>query len=59
MRAYIKGCRTPAAIFGPVGFGLRQGLLGAPARIVQGLAPFLFGIVVDAYGTGALLLTVP
>jgi predicted MFS family arabinose efflux permease len=47
----------PLVIFGPVGFGLRQGLLGAPTRIVQALAPFLFGIVVDAYGAWALLLT--
>jgi predicted MFS family arabinose efflux permease len=47
----------PLAIFGPAGYGLRQGLLGAPTRIVSALAPFIFGIVIDAYGAGALLLT--
>ena len=47
----------PLAIFGPLGYGLRQGLLGAPTRIVTALAPFLFGLAVEAYGARALLLT--
>jgi len=40
----------PLAIFGPVGYGLRSGLIGAPARATQAIAPFLFSIVLDAGG---------
>lgn len=45
---------VPLALFGPIGYGLRQGLLGAPARLTQATAPFLFGLLIDAYGAGAL-----
>jgi hypothetical protein len=31
------------AIFGPSGYGLRQGMLGAPSRFAQACAPFLVG----------------
>jgi MFS family permease len=47
----------PLAIFGPAGYGLRQGLIGAPARFVQAGAPFLFGLVMDLYGANALWLS--
>ena len=30
---------VPLAIFGPVGYGLRNGILGAPARATQAAAP--------------------
>jgi predicted MFS family arabinose efflux permease len=40
----------PLAIFGPVGYGHRNGLLGAPARGAQAFAPFLFGLVLDQAG---------
>ena len=40
----------PLAIFGPVGYGARTGVLGAPARATQALAPFLFGLVLDNAG---------
>ena len=33
----------PLALFGPAGYGLRTGILSAPARILQGGAPLLFG----------------
>ena len=33
----------PLALFGPAGYGLRTGILAAPARILQGGAPLLFG----------------
>jgi len=30
---------VPLAIFGPVGYGLRSGILGAPARATQAASP--------------------
>ena len=48
----------PLALFGPAGYGLRTGILAAPARILQGFAPLLFGMVLDRAGPfWALLLT--
>ena len=48
----------PLALFGPAGYGLRTGFLSAPARILQGGAPLLFGLVLDNGGPlMALLLT--
>ena len=40
----------PLALFGPAGYGLRTGVLAAPARILQGGAPLLFGLVLDRGG---------
>jgi MFS family permease len=40
----------PLALFGPAGYGLRTGILSAPARILQGGAPLLFGIILDRSG---------
>ncbi|HBN48942.1 MAG TPA: MFS transporter, partial [Thalassospira sp.] len=48
----------PLALFGPVGYGLRQGFLMAPSRFAQAAAPFLFGLLIDGYGVRAVLLTV-
>ncbi len=46
------------ALFGAAGYGLRTGLLAAPARILQGGAPLLFGLVLDRSGpVSALLLS--
>lgn len=48
----------PLALFGAAGYGLRTGILAAPARILQGGAPLLFGLVLDRSGPyAALLLT--
>ncbi len=47
----------PLVIFGPQGYGHRQGLLMVPARVAQALAPWLFGLALDAWGAGALLLS--
>lgn len=47
----------PLAVFGPNGYGVRQGLLGAPARFAQAIAPLAFGIALDSMGADALLLT--
>jgi MFS family permease len=46
----------PLALFGPTGYGLRTGILSAPARFLQGGAPLLFGIVLDQGGPLAALL---
>jgi MFS family permease len=46
----------PLALFGATGYGLRTGILSAPARILQGGAPLLFGIVLDRSGPLAALL---
>ena len=40
----------PLAIFGPVGYGLRTGILAAPARVALSAAPFLFGVLLDWIG---------
>lgn len=47
----------PLAIFGPSGYGLRQGILSAPARLGQAAAPFLFALLMERYGVFALLLS--
>ena len=46
----------PLVLFGPAGYGLRTGLLAAPARILQGAAPLLFGLILDRAGPGYALL---
>ena len=46
----------PLAQFGPAGYGLRTGLLATPARLLQGAAPLLFGLVLDRGGPLAALL---
>jgi MFS family permease len=45
----------PLAVFGPAGFGARQGLLGAPARLLQAAAPFAFGLLLQTGGVAAAL----
>jgi hypothetical protein len=47
----------PLALFGPGGYGLRSGLLSAPARILQAASPFLFGLLLDEVGIGAVGLS--
>jgi MFS family permease len=44
----------PLALFGPHGYGLRSGLLSAPARVLQSAAPFLFGLLLDRFGVDAV-----
>ncbi|MFT5174177.1 MAG: putative MFS family arabinose efflux permease [Gammaproteobacteria bacterium] len=48
---------VPLAVFGPQNYGLRLGLLGAPARIAQAVAPLLFAWLIDRMGAGILLVT--
>lgn len=47
----------PLAFFGPQGYGARQGWLMLPARIAQAVAPFAFGLALDAWGAGVLWLS--
>lgn len=44
----------PLALFGPAGYGHRQGLLMLPARLAQALAPWLFGMLLAALGSRVL-----
>ena len=44
----------PLVIFGPKGYGARQGLLMVPARVAQAFAPLVFGLAIDRLGGGAL-----
>ncbi len=48
---------VPLAVFGPHGFGERTGLLGAPARAAQALAPLLFGLLLDAMGPAVIVVS--
>jgi MFS family permease len=56
MITIVKGT-LPLALFGPEGYGRRSGLLSAPARTLQSTAPFLFGLLLDRVGIGALGLS--
>ena len=47
----------PLAIFGPIGYGLRTGLLAAPARVTQAMGPFLFGLLLDRMGVGSIAVS--
>lgn len=47
----------PLALFGASGYGVRQGLLMVPARLLQSSAPFLFDLLLARYGTASLLVT--
>jgi hypothetical protein len=40
----------PLAIFGPVGYGHRQGLLSMMGRGMQAIAPYAFGVVLEMQG---------
>lgn len=47
----------PLVLFGPSGYGHRQGLLMLPARIAQALSPWLFGIALDRWHANALWIS--
>jgi predicted MFS family arabinose efflux permease len=53
----IANGTLPLVIFGPEGYGKRQGMLMVPARIAQALAPWVFGVCLDRWGVGALWLS--
>ena len=47
----------PLVLFGPAGYGQRQGWIALPARLSQAAAPLLFALLLGAFGTGALWVT--
>ncbi len=47
----------PLAVFGPIGYGLRTGILAAPARVAVAAAPFVFGVLIEWIGTSAVLVS--
>jgi MFS family permease len=47
----------PLALFGPQGYGERQGWLMVPARVAQAAAPVVFGLALEAWGARALWLS--
>ncbi len=47
----------PLALFGPAGYGRRTGIIVAPARVTAAAAPLLFGLLLDAMGSGALVIS--
>ncbi len=47
----------PLVLFGPAGYGHRQGWIMAPSRLAQAAAPLSFGWCMTQWGTGALWLT--
>ena len=53
----IASGTLPLALFGSRGYGRRQGLIIAPARIAQATSPLTFGLLIDRFGAKALLLT--
>ena len=48
---------VPLALFGPNAYGERTGLLGAPARAAQALAPLLFGLLLGVMGLAAIFIS--
>lgn len=47
----------PLAIFGPENYGYRLGILGAPARISQAMAPLVFSLLIDHLGSRVLIVS--
>ncbi len=47
----------PLAIFGPQNYGYRLGIIGAPARMAQAIAPLAFGLLIDAMGSRILIVS--
>ncbi|MCV2362589.1 MFS transporter [Paucibacter sp. DJ1R-11] len=47
----------PLVLFGPQGYGQRQGWMMVPARLAQALAPWLFGLCLDRWGAQSLWLS--
>lgn len=47
----------PLAIFGPQNYAYRLGLMGAPSRICQALAPLAFGLLIDVLGRSIVIVS--
>jgi hypothetical protein len=47
----------PLALFGPQGYGARQGWLSMPSLLLQPLAPWVYGLVIERSPQAALWLS--
>ncbi|WGD53220.1 MFS transporter [Bradyrhizobium sp. CB1650] len=47
----------PLALFGPVGFGRRVGMISLPSRLTGAAAPLVLGMMVEHLGRGALWIS--
>lgn len=47
----------PLALFGPVGFGKRVGMISLPARLTGAAAPLVLGLMVEHIGRSALWIS--
>jgi MFS family permease len=47
----------PLAIFGPKNYAYRLGLIGAPSRICQAIAPLGFGLLIEPVGRGVVAVS--
>jgi hypothetical protein len=47
----------PLAIFGPENYAYRLGLIGAPSRICQALAPVTFGLLIEPMGRAVVVVS--
>ncbi len=47
----------PLSIFGPENYGYRLGIIGAPARTAQAMAPLLFSLLIDVMGSKVLIVS--
>jgi MFS family permease len=47
----------PLAIFGPENYAYRLGLIGAPSRICQAMAPLGFGMLIEPLGRGVVAVS--
>lgn len=48
---------VPLAIFGPINYGYRLGILGMPARFLSAAAPLGFALLLDHLGSNVLLVS--
>jgi hypothetical protein len=47
----------PLTIFGPENYAYRLGLIGAPSRVCQALAPFAFGLLIEPLGRSVIVVS--
>jgi hypothetical protein len=47
----------PLAIFGPENYAYRLGVIGAPSRICQAVAPVAFGLLIEPMGRGIVAVS--
>jgi predicted MFS family arabinose efflux permease len=47
----------PLAVFGPIGFGRRVGVLAVPARVSGAIAPLVLGLLMQSFGANVLWIS--